>query len=164
MKRRVLSTLLLFALLSGGAQAVASQRTAGREAEVLRGSLEEIKGRQRVALLVSRSLVVDARDPARVAVDDYRKALAGSPPRTHTPALREIAQKLNKYILKYRSATATEEIADANLVVLFKVTAHRPSAGAFAWGKMYVLAVGRDHTPRVVWESSGDNTSAGDAA
>jgi hypothetical protein len=171
MKRKVLRTFLLFALFGrcAGPQFVAAQHTDGHDAEpsVVRGSLDEVKGRRSVILLVSKSLVVDARDPALIAVEDYRNAVDGQPPRQHDAAARQIALKLNKYIRKYGSLTAAASYADADLIMVFKVTAQHRSAipgEPFVRGKMYILAISADRrTPHVVWESSGDNTTAEDA-
>jgi hypothetical protein len=166
-----LRTLLCLALLACGAEPVrtrGAQRTGTRHgrAQAPRGSLEGVKGLRRIALLVSRALVVDARDPALVAVEDYRQALAGDPPRQHDAAARRVAEKINKYIRKYRSSTAVESVDEADLVLIFKVTAQRRSAipsDPFVWGKLFVISLGPDRTPRVVWESEGDSTSPEDA-
>ena len=147
--------------------ATARQRAEVREPRVPRGPLWEVRGPRRVALLVSKSLVVDAREPALTAIEDIRRALAGSPPRLHVPGARLIADKLNKYIRKYRMMTAAENYAEADLFIVFKVVGQRPSAipgEPFVWGKMYVIALGRDRSARVVWESEADNTPAEDAA
>ena len=171
--RTVSASLLLAAAFAAGAcaepsrAAGARQRTEVREARVPRGPLWEVTGRRRVALLVSKSLVVDAREPALTALEDYRRALAGSPPRLHAAAARLIAARLNKYIRKTRMMSAAEDYAEADLVIVFKVTGQRPSAiptEPFVWGKMYVIALGSDRAPRVVWESEGDRTPAEDAA
>jgi hypothetical protein len=171
------ASLLLAALLACAAAAAAaphaarqgaSQRSAGLErGRVVRGSLAEVTGRRRVALLVSKALVVDAREPALVALEDYRRALAGTPPSQHVAGARLVAGKLNKYIRKYRTMTAAEDYEEADLVLVFKVTAQRPSGiptEPFVWGKMYVIAVGSDREPRVVWESGGDSTPPEKAA
>ena len=171
MKRtlKTLRALLCLALLACGAglpTASADQRPYTRDKSVPRGTLEGLKGFTRIALLVSRAFVVDARDPALVALEDYRRALAGDPPRQHDAAARRVADKVNKYIRKYRSSTAVESISDADLVLVFKVTAQRRSAVAddpFVWGKLFVIAVGSDRNPRVVWESEGDDKNPEDA-
>ena len=171
MKRTVTTplALLCLALLACGAgplPASADQRPYARDESVPRGTLEGVKGFRRLALLVSRAFVVDVRDPARIALEDYKRAMAGDPPRQHDAAARRVADKLNKYIRKYRSSTAVESLSDADLVLVFKVTAQRRSAVAddpFVWGKLFVIAVGSDHNPRVVWESEGDDDSPEDA-
>jgi hypothetical protein len=161
--------LLCCALLAGAAapsRVFAAQRPGARGESAPRGTLEGVKGFRRVALLVSRALVVDARDPALVALEDYRRALDGHPPREHETATRRVAEKVNKYIRKYRTATAVDSLADADLVLVFKVTAQRRSAipgDPFVWGKLFVIARGTDRTTRVVWESEGDSTTPEDA-
>ena len=171
MKRPVRTFLALFclALLAGGAGwplAAAGQGSYARDASVPRGTLEDVKGFRRLALLVSRALVVDARDPALVALEDYRRALGGNAPRQHDAAARRVADKINKYIRKYRSSTAVEDLADADLVLVYKVTGQRRSAlpdDPFLWGKLFVIAVAPDRAPRVVWESEGDDKNPEDA-
>ncbi|HEX7956723.1 MAG TPA: hypothetical protein VF508_07270 [Pyrinomonadaceae bacterium] len=126
-----------------------------------------MKGRRRILLLTSKALVIDARDPARVALEDYRRALAGTPPRQHNASARLIAGRVNKYIRKYMTATAADGPADADLVLVFKVTAQRPSlltGHPYVWGKMFVVAVYPDGSPRVVWESEDDDEQADRAA
>lgn len=171
MKRtaKALRALLCCALLAGGAagpRAAAGQRPGARAEAVPRGALADVKGLRRMALLVSRALVVDARDPALVALEDYRRALEGFPPRQHDAAARRVADKINKYIRKYRSATAVENLADADLVLVYKVTGQRRSAipnDPFVWGKLFVIALDARRTPRVVWESEGDDANPDDA-
>lgn len=166
---KALRALLCFALLACGAglpRTAAGQRPYTRDESVPRGTLEGLQGLRRIALLVSRALVVDARDPALVALEDYRRALDGRAPRQHDAAARRVAEKINKYIRKYRSSTAVEDISDADLVLVFKVTGQRRSAipdDPFLWGKLFVIAVGSDRAPRVVWESAGDDKNPEDA-
>ncbi|MFL6255251.1 MAG: hypothetical protein ACJ74T_09515 [Pyrinomonadaceae bacterium] len=166
---QTLRALLCLALLAGGAglpRSAAGQKPYTRDESVPRGTLEGVKGLRRIALLVSRALVVDARDPALVALEDYRRALDGAPPRQHDAAARRVADKINKYIRKYRTSTAVESLSDADLILVFKVTGQRRSAipdDPFIWGKLFVIALGADRTPRVVWESDGDDTNPEDA-
>jgi hypothetical protein len=164
-----LRALLCLALLAGGGcwpRDAAAQRPGVRDESVPRGTLEGVKGLRRISLLVSRALVVDARDPALVAIEDYRRALEGFPPRQHDAAARRVADKINKYIRKYRTSTAVDDIADADLILIYKVTGQRRSAIAddpFVWGKLYVIALDAPRSPRLVWESEGDDASPEDA-
>jgi hypothetical protein len=164
-----LRALVCLALLVGAAgrpHASVGQGAYTRDESVPRGTLADVKGMRRLALLVSRALVVDARDPALVALEDYRRALDGNAPRQHDAAARRVAEKLNKYIRKYRSSTAVDDLAEADLVLVFKVTGQRRSAipdDPFIWGKLFVIALGPDRSPRVVWESRGDDANPEDA-
>lgn len=166
---QALRAILCFALLAsavGLPRPAAGQRPYTRDTSVPRGTLEGMPGLRRIALLVSRSLVVDARDPALVALEDYRRALDGRAPRQHDAAARRVAEKINKYIRKYRSSTAVENLSEADLVLVFKVTGQRRSAipdDPFLWGKLFVIALGADRSPRVVWESAGDDKNPEDA-
>ena len=155
------SALLIIAALVACVHAGAQQRVAESDVRVPRGSLAEVQGRRRVALLASRPLVVDAREPALAALEDHRRALRGEPPRQHAAGARLIADKINKYIRKYHMMTAAVQYEEADLILVFHVTAQRPSGiprEPYVWGKMFVLAVGADSTARVVWESKDDRT------
>jgi len=166
---KALCALLCCALLAGGAGrpcVAAGQKPFTGDETVPRGTLDGVKGFRRIALLVSRAFVVDARDPALVALEDYRRALDGRAPRQHDAAARRVADKINKYIRKYRTSTAVDNLSDADLVLVFKVTGQRSSAipdDPFVWGKLFVIAVGDDRTPRIVWESEGDDKNPEDA-
>lgn len=165
---QIVRLLLCLALLALGQPRVAAgQKAYARDEAVARGTLEGLKELRRIALLVSRAFVVDVRDPALVALEDYRRALDGDPPRQHDAAARRVADKLNKYIRKYGSSTAVETVAEADLVLVYKVLGQRRSAipdDPFVWGKLYVIAVGPNRTPRIVWESEGDDKNPEDAA
>jgi hypothetical protein len=170
MKRRpkpIPVLLLLVALVACAAGTCEAQQRAGVErGRVVRGSLAEVTGRRRVALLASRPLVVDAREPALGALEDHRRALRGEPPRQHGAGARLIADRINKYIRKYRMMSAARLYEEADLVLVFHVTAQRPSNIArqpYVWGKLFVIAVGADRASRVVWESEGDSTPPEDA-
>jgi hypothetical protein len=168
MKRRAFLILLPLAALASGALAAgaAAQDDGERAPSVARGRLEDVRGRRLVALLVSRALLLDVREPAATAFDDYRRALSGAPPRLHVAAARRIADKLSRYARKYQGMVAAESYDEADLVLVFKVTRQRRSpipGDPFIWGKLYVLAVGADHAPRLVWESEGDESSPEDA-
>jgi hypothetical protein len=157
---KTVRALLLFALLAG-VPTEARQRAAVSDPQVPRGSLAEVTGRRRVALLASRPLIVDAREPALLALEDHRRALRGQPPRQHGAGARLIADKINKYIRKYHMMSAAQLYEQADLVLVFHVTAQRPSGIArepYVWGKMFVIAVGADQTARVVWESKDERT------
>ena len=94
------------------------------------------------------------------------RALEGFPPRQHDAAARRVAETVNKYIRKYRTSTAVDSLAEADLILVYKVTGQRRSAipgDPFVWGKLFVIALDAQRTPRVVWESEGDNANPDDA-
>jgi hypothetical protein len=133
-----------------------------------RGPLSELKERRRVTLLVSRTQTIDARDRSRGAFENYRRALAGNPPRPHAAAHRAVARQLNKYILKHRSLTAVESIHEAEFVIVFNVLRARRSFvpdEPYVYGQLFVIArpIAAGTPPRIVWESEGDDTNAEDA-
>jgi hypothetical protein len=165
--KSVSALLIIVALIACTPFRAGARQLAGvRDVRVVRGSLAEVTGRRTVALLASRPLVVDAREPALLALEDHRRALRGQPPRQHGAGARLIADKLNKYIRKYHMMTAAVQYEEADLVLVFHVTAQRASGiptEPYVWGKMFVLAVGADHTARIVWESKDDRTPPEDA-
>lgn len=157
---RALAAAALFALAA--ASAAAAQTAAER------GHVSELKERRRAALLVSRAQTVDARDPARVALDNYRQALAGSPPRPHAAGHRAVARLINKYILRHRSLTAVETVGESDFVIVFNVLRARRSFvpdEPYVYGKLFVIArpLAAGKPPRIVWESEGEHDSLEDA-
>lgn len=123
--------------------------------------LDEIKNKKHVLLLVTKSAVIDVRDPARVAVDDYMRAMREDELKFHGSAFRTIAGRLNRYIRRYRSLSAVTKAKEAEFIIIFKVmkeTASFIPAQPFARGKMFVVMHGtpEDPRPRIVWESKGD--------
>lgn len=133
-----------------------------------RGDLTETVGRRRVALIVTRAQTVDARDPARVAFDLYRKALAGAPPRPHAAAQRAVARLLNKYLNKYRSMTAVETVQEADLVVIFNVLRVRRSfipEEPHIFGQLFVILrpASAGQAPRIVWQTEDNATNLEEA-
>jgi hypothetical protein len=150
------------------ATAAAAVPPAPDQAGVVRGSLAEIRGLRRVALLVSRTQTVDARDPALVAVEHYERAAAGTAIRPHVGGHRAAARLVNKYIRKYRSMTAVPSVAEADFVLVFNVLRVRGSfipAEPYIFGKLFVVAraPGPGQPPRVVWESKGNDARLDDA-
>jgi hypothetical protein len=150
------------ALLTLAAACAASAQT------VLRGHISELRERRRVALLVSRTQTVDAREPARSALDGYRRALDGTPPRPHAAAHRGVARRVNKYIREYRSLTAVETVAEADFVIIFNVLRVRRSFvpdEPYVFGQLFVIArpTGNGAPPLIVWESEDNDGSLDDA-
>ncbi len=128
---------------------------------VRRVPFDEIRNKKHVLLLVTKSAVIDVRDPAKVALDDYARALRDHEFKFHGSAFRTIAGRLNKYIRKYRSLSAVTKARDADFIIIFKVMKESGSfipTQPFARGKMFVVMHGtsEDPRPRIVWESKGE--------
>jgi len=167
-RRQQHAPTLARALAAAALFALPAALHAPAQAPAARGPLSEIKDRRRAALLVSRAHTVDARDPSRAALDSYRRALAGDPPRPHAAGYRSAARGLNKYIRKYRSLSAVDTVGEADFVILFNVLRARRSfipEEPFVFGKLFVIArpTVAGTPPRVVWESEGDESSVEDA-
>jgi len=159
---------LVAAALLASAGAAARGLGGPEQPGVRRGTLAEIRGFKRVALLVIRTQTVDARDPARVAVETYRRALSDAPPRLHVSGHRAAARRLNKYIRKYRSISAVKSADEADFVIIIHVTRVRGSfipAEPYVFGKLFVIAraSGADRRPPVLWESKGHDSRIDDA-
>jgi hypothetical protein len=165
------AALLLALCLCALATARAQTRAAGDDhASIDHGSLEEIRDKRAMMLIVGRSFAVDARTPAEVSAEDVRTALETTRVRKTLSAYRLIANKLNKYIRKYRSMTSVETRGDADFLVVFKIMQEHRSlidGQPFTYGKLFVVVAGGDgkwSRPRLIWQSKGEMSLAEDAA
>jgi hypothetical protein len=169
--KRVTSTALALSLCLCGVVAPAraqEQEKAPGVGEIEYGKLEEIRGKRIFMLLVSRSLTVDARAPAKISAADVRGALENPRGHPESRAHYVIAGRLNKYIRKYKSMDAFETRDSPEVFIVFKITRERPNFtidNSFSYGKMFVFTFGDGEKakPRVVWESD-EMTMAEDAA
>lgn len=155
--RCVARTALVCALLFGCPGYTRTQEpVAFTDSDVVEGSLDELKDKQRVLLVVTRSSVIDSRGLGKSVIADAYKA----DPR-HTRRYRytfnSIALKLNKYIRKYQSISAVDQIADADYILLFNLLEYRRSLGAaYPYGEMYAILnqpPASEHPPRIVWKA-----------
>src|SRR5919106_1486295 len=68
-----------------------------------------------------------------------------------------IAQKLNKYIRKYKSLSAAKELSDADYVIYFNVVEFRRILYSYyPYGELFVIVKGSPEKlkpPRVVWRT-----------
>ncbi len=124
--------------------------------DVVQGSLSELRDKQRVLLLVTRSSVIDSRSIGKSVIADAYKADSRRT-RRYLHAFSTIAQKLNKYIRKYHSISAVDRIADADYILFFNLLEYRRSLGAaYPYGEMYVILnqpPDSGHPPRIVWKA-----------
>lgn len=123
----------------------------------IEGSLTELRSKQRVLLLVTRSLVLDARDPGQALVREvYRiDPRAG---RRHRYAFNTIARKLNNYIKKYGGMSAAAQFGEAEYILVFNLLEYKVVLGrAYPYGELYVILnqpPDSPEEPRVLWRAS----------
>ncbi len=119
-------------------------------------SLAELKDSQSMALLIKRSSVVnysESDDPtiAEALSADPRESLK------HRSAYRVIATKLNRYMRKYRSMSAVQEVAEADFIVYFKLVEYRRLFnGVYPYGELFIIVNPRDEgsrPARIVWKT-----------
>ena len=150
--RRLLLSALRVTLLLAASAGGASAQGAGDEGREPQWSLEGIRDKRRVFLLVTRSRVVDVRGPDPSAL---LEAAGGGRVRTHPYPYRVIARKLNEYIRKRGGMTAVGHVSEADFVVYFNVLEYRRALnGVYPHGELFViLNGGPEGKPRVIWKS-----------
>ena len=132
----------------GGAEAPADPNRAG----VAYGSLEELKGKRRVRLLVIRPRTVSVADPALVAADAVREGAETD--QRYGRVHDAIAKRLNKYINKYRSMEGAPRAEAADYVIVFNLVRFKRVLNTlYPWGEMYVITYREPGPPRVLWKT-----------
>ena len=119
-------------------------------------SLEEVRDKRNVLLVVFKSRVVDVSDRERAIIDDVLRA-DPQPKGRYRWVYGQLAKKLNKYMHKYRSLSAATELADADYVIFFNVVEFRWILNnLYPYGELFVIVKGSPDTlkpPRVVWRA-----------
>ena len=133
--------------------------------DVVTGSLLEIRTRRHVLLLVRRSAVIDSRGQARSILNEvYRSDV--EPARQYGRIYNEIAGKLNKYMRKYRSISAVNDISSAEFIVFFNLLEYRrPLGQPYPYGEMFVILNEKSGSgqPRIIWKTRKSPVSVEDA-
>ena len=151
-------TVALWALFVGsfGWMQLSAAEASPMEIEDPPGSLVELKESQRLALLIKRSSVVIASESDDPIIDE---ALSGDPRESlkHRRAYSIIANRLNKYIRKYRSIEPVHEIAQADFIVYFKLVEYRRLLnGIYPYGELFIIvnpSLNEARPARVVWKT-----------
>ena len=152
----LLPLLLLLCVTAHAQEARTPAEGRGVGAFVTEGSLSELRSKSRVMLVITRSLVVDTREPARALV---RQAYNADPRNTrrHRYAFNTIARKLNKYIRKYGGMSAAAEVGDAEYLLVFNLLEYKVVLGrAYPYGEMYVVLnqpPDSPDPPRLLWKA-----------
>ena len=119
-------------------------------------SLEEVREMRSALLVVFKSRILDVSDRERAIIQDVLKA-DPTPTNRYRWVYSQIAEKLNKYIRKYKSLTAADALADADYVIYFNVVEYRRILYSYyPYGELFVIVKGSPETlkpPRVVWRT-----------
>lgn len=119
-------------------------------------SLEEVRDKRNVLLVVFKSRVLDVSDRERAIIEDVLRA-DPQPKGLYRWVYGQIAKKLNKYMHKYRSLSAAYDLSDADYVIFFNVVEFRWILNTpYPFGELFVIAKGSPETlkpPRVVWRA-----------
>jgi hypothetical protein len=119
-------------------------------------SLEEVRDKQNVLLVVYKSRVIDAGDRERSIIEDVLKA-DPKPKGRFRWVYTQLAKKLNKYIQKYNSIRSANELSEADYVIFFNVVEFRRILDTpYPYGELFVIVKGSPEKlkpPRVVWRA-----------
>ena len=119
-------------------------------------SLQEVRDKRNVLLIVFKSRVIDAGDRDGAILDDVLRA-DPIPKGRYRWVYTQLAKKLNKYIQKYRSLSAARELSEADYVIFFNVVEFRRILNTpYPYGELFVIVKGSPEElkpPRVVWRA-----------
>jgi len=119
-------------------------------------SLEDVRDKRNVLLVVFKSRVIDASDREHAIIEDVLRA-DPEPRGRYRWVYTQLAKKLNKYIHKYRSLNAASGLSEADYVIFFNVVEFRRILNTpYPYGELFVIVKGSPETlkpPRVVWRA-----------
>jgi hypothetical protein len=141
------AVLILFCCLSAAAQA--PDLTLGN-------SLEEVRDKRNVLIVVFKSRILDVSNRERAIIDDVLRA-DPEPKGRYRWVYTQLAKKLNKYIKKYNSLRAASELSEADYVIYFNVVEFRRILNTpYPYGELFVIVKGSPEKlkpPRVIWRA-----------
>lgn len=126
-----------------------------------RGTLSELRNKQRVWVIVRRGAVLDASGADASAIAEaYREVNH----RTNFPrTYNMIARKLNKYMKEHRSITAARNLSDADFILFFNVLEiRRPLGTPYAYGELFII-LNTKPSPRILWKTRNSGKFVDDA-
>lgn len=139
-----------------GVTVMGQDRSTGVNSAHRKGSLVDVRDKQKVMLLVFKSRVLEVNDRERAIIEDVLKA-DPAPKGRHRWVYNYLAKQLNKYIQKYKSITAAADLADADYVIFFNVVEYRRILNTtYPYGELFVIVKGspeRLQPPRIVWQA-----------
>lgn len=146
---KVLILALFILLLSLTAAAQTAELPTGN-------SLTEVRDKHNALLIVFKSRVIDASDREGAIIDDVLHA-DPVPKGRYRWVYTQLAQKLNKYISKYKSLSAANGLSEADYVIFFNVVEFRRILNTpYPYGELFVIVKGSPEElkpPRVVWRA-----------
>ena len=141
LSRKFLSVSILLLVQAAFVSSVLAQEDSSRSNHTL-GSLSELQYRDRALLVVLRSGVVSADPNDREVLDLVLKAEPELWSR-HRSVYAIIAKKLNNYIRKYKSLSATTQLSDADCVIFFNLVEYRRILNTtYPFGELYIIVKG----------------------
>jgi hypothetical protein len=145
--------ILFVVLISFSALA---QEPVGENAPAPSNSLAEVRDAQRAILVVFKSGVIDVTDREGAIIQDVLKA-DPKPTGRYRWVYTQMAQKLNKYIRKYKSLSAAKELSEADYVIYFNVVEFRRILYSYyPYGELFVIVKGSPEKlkpPRIIWRT-----------
>ena len=119
-------------------------------------SLVEIRDKRNALLVVFRSRVLDLADGDQAIIEDVLKA-DPRPKGRYRWVYTQMAKKLNKYIHKYKSLSAANQLSEADYVIFFNVVEFRRILNTpYPFGELFVIVKGSPESikpPRVIWRA-----------
>lgn len=120
------------------------------------GQFSELRDKQRALLVVFKSRVISVDNRDRAIIEDVLKA-DPRPKGRYRFVYYDLAQKLNKYIRKYKSLSSADDLTDAEYVIYFNVVEWRHILNAmYPYGELFVIVKGSPKDlkpPRIVWRA-----------
>ena len=155
--KQIRFVLLVSIVLASCSAATAQQSDSQTKTAHAGHSLVEVLNKRKVLLVVFRSRVVDvSENRERAIIEDVLKA-DPKPKGRFRWVYNMMARKLNKYMDKYGSLTAAQELADAEYVIYFNVVEFRRILDTvYPFGELFVIVKGEPDQlkpPRIVWRA-----------
>ena len=151
----VITIIAIFALSCHIDAAIPQGQPGPISANSDRNSLAEVRAKKRALLLVFRSGVIDSGDNDRAVIEFALKADPQS--KRYRLTYDIIAQRLNRYIIKYKSMSAAAQLGDADYIIFFNLLEYRRILNVtYPYGELFVIVKGDpsvQQPPRVIWKA-----------
>ncbi|MBD0372584.1 MAG: hypothetical protein ICV60_17200 [Pyrinomonadaceae bacterium] len=127
----------------------------------VKGSLAELRDKQKVWVIVRRGGLLDARDAEASVLSEVYKE--GNQRQTFPRTYNVIARKLNKYMKQHGSITAARDMPEAEFILFFNVLEiRRPLGTPYAYGELFVILNAKPN-PRIIWKTRNTGNFVDDA-